>query len=111
MISKLDSIREIFAKMAVDGWNAAEPLKYGYFFFNSSRPPLEAAEQWLSDKGYGAESCHQTDDGWVLQLSKVEVHSPETLHKRNQAMNELAEHFGIDLYDGWDVGKPTVSQA
>jgi hypothetical protein len=109
MISNLDHIREMFAKITAGGWNVAEPLQYGYFFFNSSREPLEAAERWLSDKGYRAESYHQTDGGtWVLQLSKIEIQSAESLHKRNQARNDLAEHFEIDLYHGWDVGKPAA---
>jgi hypothetical protein len=109
MISNLDHIREIFSRMTAGGWNVADQLQFGYFFFNSTREPLEAAEKWLSEKGYKAESYHQTEGGtWVRQLSKIEVHSPESLHKRNQAMNDLAEHFEIELYDGWDVGKPAV---
>jgi hypothetical protein len=106
MMSDLSQIREVFAEMAADGWDVSEPLQYGYFFFSLKRKSLEAAERWLSEKGYKAESYHKTDDGeWVLQMSKAEVHSPESLHKRNQAMNDLAEHFEIDLYDGWDVGQ------
>jgi hypothetical protein len=106
MKSSLKQIREVFAEMTADGWDVSKPLQYGYFFFNSKRKPLEAVDRWLSERGYRTESYHRTDDGeWVLQMSKAEAHLPESLHKRNRAMNDLAAHFEIDLYDGWDVGQ------
>jgi hypothetical protein len=34
-----------------------------------------------------------------------EILTPEKLHKRNIAFNELARHCEVELYDGWAVEK------
>jgi hypothetical protein len=34
----------------------------------------------------------------------VEKHSPETLYDRNAEFYKLAEKFGLESYDGMDVG-------
>jgi len=60
----------------------------------------------LEDVGYHFEELHETEDSqWVLQMSKAEIHTPESLHNRNLKFNGLVEEWGIGLYDGWDVGK------
>jgi hypothetical protein len=45
------------------------------------------------------------DDFWRLHITKIETLTPELLHKRNIAFNELAKHCDVELYDGWDVEK------
>jgi hypothetical protein len=106
MICSLENVLEIFARMEADGWNTATPLKWGFFFVHSTKEPLNAVFAELKGHNYKVESLHQTDDGkWVLQVSKTEVLPAEKLHRRNVAFNDLAEHCGVELYDGWDVGK------
>jgi Regulator of ribonuclease activity B len=109
MNSDLETAAEVFKRMHGDGWDTSSPLKWGYFFFHSSRDPLLELRKALEDVDYHFEELHETDDSeWVLQMSKAEVHTPESLHKRNLKFNELVEQWGIDLYDGWDVGKISV---
>jgi len=105
MVPSLDSVRRLFQRMEDDGLDPAGALKYGYFFFHSRPEPLRGAAAWLAERAYVVEDLGERDDGtWVMYLAKVEQHTSESLHNRNQAMNRLAEEFGIDLYDGWDVG-------
>jgi len=84
-------------------------LQWGYFLFHDTPEPLESLSEEMREFGYSAVSLHQADDGqWVLQLAKTEIHTPETLHRRNMKFNELAAMRGITLYDGWDVSVPGV---
>ena len=43
-------------------------------------------------------------DLWWLHVEKTEVHTPDSLHERNQALYRFAEEHGLDAYDGMDVG-------
>src|SRR5262245_31999134 len=99
----------MFAKMVGDGLDLSLPLRLGYFLFHATPEPLEALSEDMHELGYSCVSLHQADDNeWVLQLAKTEIHTPETLHRRNVKFNELAAVRGIDLYDGWDVSVPGV---
>ena len=107
MICRLESVIAIFAKMENDGWNTAIPLKWSFFFVHATKEPLNALFAELKNHSYEVESLHQTADGkWVLQVSKTDTLPAEKLHRRNIAFNDLAAHCGVELYDGWDVGKP-----
>jgi hypothetical protein len=107
MDPNLDRTKEMFARMASEGLDVSVPLQWGYFLFHSVPEPLAELSLEMQQFGYSYESLHQTDDGeWVLQLAKTEIHTPESLHRRNVKFNELAESRGIDLYDGWDVSVP-----
>ena len=107
MESKLENILRIFEEIRRNGWDTSTPKKWGFFFINSSPEPLEKLFQKLEEYNYKWESLHQAADGtWVLQVSKTEILTPEKLHQRNLSFNDLAYHCGVELYDGWDVGKP-----
>lgn len=107
MEARLDTVQEMFQRMQSDGLDTSAPLQWGYFFVNDSPAVLEELAAKFEEFGYRKESLHQADDGdWVLQLSKVETHTPESLHARNGKFNALVADWGIDLYDGWDVGRP-----
>jgi hypothetical protein len=104
MEADLERTKEMFAKMVSEGLDVSLPLRWGYFFFHSVPEPLGELSQEMQQFGYSCGSLHETDDGqWVLQLCKTEVHTPESLHRRNGKFNELAASREIDLYDGWDV--------
>ncbi|MBN1644080.1 MAG: ribonuclease E inhibitor RraB [Dehalococcoidales bacterium] len=103
----LNKVIMIFNKMKEDGWDTSTPLKWGFFFMNSELEPLKRALNELKDYNYKLESIHETDDHtWVMQVSKTEILTPEKLHARNISFKELAYQLKIDVYDGWDVGKP-----
>ncbi len=107
MKADLETVTGIFARMQEDGLDPNKPLKWGFFFIDRAKNNLQKVISELGGHGYVTESMHQTDDGyWVLQVSKTDTLTPEKLHKRNIAFNELSEYCGVELYDGWDVGKP-----
>jgi hypothetical protein len=71
---------------------------------DKSSEKLRDVFEQLKDNGYMQIKSDRGDDGlWTLQVSKRETLTPEKLHKRNLAFNDLAEYCEIELYDGWDV--------
>ena len=65
----------------------------------------------LGDAGYRVIALYLEDkdnrkdpDLWWLHVEKTEVHTPDSLHERNQALYRFAEEHGLDAYDGMDVG-------
>lgn len=102
----LGRLERIFEKMLADGFNISDPLKWGFFFFDNDSNKLRRVFEELKDKNYIQEDLNEMDDGkWRLYVSKVDILTPEKLHKRNIAFNELAEYCDVELYDGWDVEK------
>ena len=104
---QLAQLEAMFASMRTSTpWNVDGPLLWGYFFFDPSRAKLEQAANELQTAGYrvvGIEQFQQ-DQRLRLHVERVEAHTPASLHARNQELYSLAERFGIDLYDGMDVG-------
>ena len=39
-----------------------------------------------------------------LHVEKIETHTPMSLDGRNDELYKLAHEFGIDTYDGMDIG-------
>jgi len=106
MQTDLGRLENTFKQMASDGFDVNGPLKWGFFFFDSDKSKLIKVFDELKDHGYQQEDLNQLeDDEWRLFVSKVDILTPEKLHKRNIAFNELAEHCDVALYDGWDVEK------
>lgn len=106
MVSDLERLEVIFNKMADDGFDISEPLKWGFFFFDKDKSKLNDVFNELKDHGYKKEDVNQMEDNeWRLFVTKIDILTPEKLHKRNIAFNELAEHCEVSLYDGWDVEK------
>ncbi len=90
--------------MLRDGFDTTEPLKWGFYFFDSDKIKLEALYEELKAHEYKLEDLNLMEDKeWRLFVSKVDVLTPEKLHRRNVAFNELADHCSVSLYDGWDV--------
>jgi Protein of unknown function (DUF1260). len=60
-------------------------------------------------QGYRFVDIHEADDSSmrVLHVERVETHSPESLFARNAELYRVAETFGLDSYDGMDVGPAT----
>lgn len=106
MNASLESVNEMFRKMEAEGWNVNAHLKWGFFFFDKDKDKLLNVFSELEESSYSIEELHQADDGdWILQVSKIDTLTPEKLHRRNIAFNELADRCDVELYDGWDVGK------
>ena len=107
-----EQLVEMFDNIAQETtWDLRKPLVWGYFFTHGSRAPLEAVVPLLQQQGYRVIALYLEDkdngkhpDLWWLHVEKTEVHTPDSLHERNQALYRFAETHGLDAYDGMDVG-------
>lgn len=108
----IEQLQEMFTNMAENpGWDLKAPLLWGYFFTNDSPQSLERAKEILVNEGYRFVNIFVSDkdeptdpDLFWLHVEKEEVHTPETLDKRNDELYRLAEKLGLKSYDGMDVG-------
>jgi len=104
---ELESLEEMFSGMRANtNWNVDGPMLWGYFFTDRHSEKLEKAATHLTAQGYRLVGIHETDDHStrVLHVERVEAHSPQTLFARNEILYEVAKQFGLDSYDGMDVG-------
>jgi hypothetical protein len=87
-------------------WNLNGDLLWGYFFFDEDPERLKSVANELVERGYRLVDIHVTDDAStnVLHVEKVETHTVESLHARNLELYALADEFGLESYDGMDVG-------
>jgi hypothetical protein len=104
---ELGKLEDMFSKMrAQTKWNVAGSMLWGYFFTDRSAEKLERAAAILVAQGYRLVEIREDDEGstrW-LHVERVEVHSPQSLFARNEALYKLADELGLDSYDGMDVG-------
>src|SRR5690349_3609559 len=106
MKSDLKRLEKTFENMRNDGFDTTKPLRWGFYFFDSNKSKLETLYMELKDSEYKLENINLMDDKeWRLFVTKIDILTPEKLHRRNNAFNELAEHCSVSLYDGWDVEK------
>ena len=104
MKSDLEHIKTIFEKMSSDKWDINNDLTWGFFFVAKDAKKLKDVFEQLKGEGYKQVTFDKGEDGlWTMQVSKRETLTPEKLHKRNLAFNELAAYCEVELYDGWDV--------
>jgi hypothetical protein len=99
-------LEEMFAGMRAKApWDVDGPLLWGYFFNGPDRAALESIGQKLEASGYRRVALRQHPDGvWSLHVEKVEIHSVDSLDKRNAEFYALAREAGSVMYDGMDVG-------
>ncbi|WP_198263978.1 ribonuclease E inhibitor RraB [sulfur-oxidizing endosymbiont of Gigantopelta aegis] len=104
MINK-DELEQLFKKMRKAGWNMEQALSWGYFFKHQSKEPLQQLANEFQQQGYDILEINQSypDNMYWLQLEKIEQHSIDSLHARNQQLHELAQQYHIHAYDGMDV--------
>lgn len=106
MNSDLNRLKSTFDSMSKDGFNISSNLRWGFFFIDESKEALLKLFDELKDHGYELQDLNKIDSQeWRLSVNKSETLTPEKLHKRNIAFNELADHCSVALYDGWDVEK------
>src|SRR5688572_22964438 len=106
-MSSIENLRQMFANMRTNTkWDVDGDLLWGYFFTDPDPKKLEPVGTLLSKNGYQVVSIYETDDKSThfLHVERVESHTPETLYARNQEFYRLADEFGIESYDGMDVG-------
>lgn len=108
MNSSKEIINTLFENMKVEAkW---EPDKYdmlfGYFFTCRDKNKLLQVSELLKQKGYRLKEIRkdELDDFYWLHMEKNEKHTVDSLFKRNQQLNDIANEYKLDSYDGWDVG-------
>lgn len=108
----LAQLEEMFRQMrAQSGVNVDGPLLWGYFFMDRDMAKLQRLAAHVGPQGYRVVGIHEADDGThVLHVEKVETHTPQSLHERNAGFYELATRFGVETYDGMDVGPAQPSR-
>lgn len=87
-------------------WDLEGDLLWGYFFTDPDPKKLERTVEPLTQAGYRFGSIYETDskDTYFLHVEKIEKHTPQTLHDRNAELYRLADEYGLESYDGMDVG-------
>lgn len=106
MQSDLNRLTEAFEYLKSNGFIIDAPLKWGFYFIDKSKKKLMALFEELEEKNYTLEAIYKADSkdkGWTLHVSKIDTLTPEKLHRRNIAFNELADYCNVEFYDGWDV--------
>jgi hypothetical protein len=110
MISKEEMVA-LFDDMKKNApWDISKPLLWGYFFADADKAKLEAVVPTLQAQGYqlvGIYDSKPEGDSpalWWLHIEKVEKHTVDTLHARNQQFYQFAAEHQLESYDGMDVG-------
>src|SRR6266567_263717 len=110
MISR-DQLQEMFDAMRGKAkWNIDDVCLWGYFFTDHDRERLLASAPALERMGYkvvGLLGPTPEDDDQsllLLHVEREERHTVDSLDARNRELYRFAEEFGLESYDGMDVG-------
>ena len=96
----------MFDKMSRDGFPIDDELKWGFYFVDRIKDNLNKLYDELRSYDYSLMALKKMENGeYQLYVSKIEKLSPDKLHRRNIAFNELADYCNVSSYDGWDVEK------
>jgi Regulator of ribonuclease activity B len=109
MIKKSQLI-QMFEGMRTEAqWDVDSDLLWGYFFTDRDKKKLNQLAKKLVSLGYRLVELRpgENDPAFWLHVEKVETHSPDTLHKRNQEFYRMADEYRVH-YDGMDVGPVTA---
>lgn len=90
-------------------WNIDETCRWSYFFVDPDLKKFGQVADHLERLGYeivGTLYPGPTDENpvYYLRVDKVERHTPQSLHELNQQLYRVARQFGVQDYDGMDVG-------
>jgi hypothetical protein len=92
-------------------WDLGGEMLWGYFFTHREPEALVPVREKLIAEGYRFVDLYQSDnddqDGpplWWLHVEREEIHTPQSLDQRNDALYLLASRYGVNSYDGMDVG-------
>jgi regulator of ribonuclease activity B len=101
----IEQLHELFHTMKEE-LDVEGDLLWGYFFTDPDKKKLAPLRDELVRSGYQEVALYRTDDKktYFLHVEKVERHTPASLHERNDHFYALADRFGIESYDGMDVG-------
>lgn len=112
----LNQLEEMFANIHENtDWNTSDDMLWGYFFTHNEPSMLEVAKTALTEKGFNFVGIYLSDkdepsqaDSYCLHVERIETHTPQTLDARNDKLYLFAHEFGLESYDGMDIG-PVVN--
>lgn len=111
-LQELEDFFEMTRQMYAEGrsaWRIDDECRWSYFFVDAEREKLLPIADYMGRLGYefmGTLDPEVDDECQVffLRMDRVERHSPWSLHELNYQFYEIAERFGVESYDGMDVG-------
>jgi len=104
-------IDAMFANMRAHApWNVDGPLLWSFFFLDPDSAKLQSFAADLATQGYRMVDIVPTraGDRFRLRVERVETLTPATLYARDIELEALARKFGVQSYDGMDVGPATA---
>jgi len=106
---RFEKVQAAFEQMRkTPGFDVTRPLQWGFFFVSPDRQALQPIRSDLIREGYQFVGERKDESGaFWLELARLEVHTPESLHKRNTELFALARKYKGVTYDGWDVTRST----
>jgi hypothetical protein len=86
-----------------------EECRWSYFFVDPDREKLLPVSDHMVRLGYefvGTLYPEPDDEKpiYFLRVDRVERHSPTSLNHLNHQLYDIADQFGVQSYDGMDVG-------
>lgn len=101
----LSQIQQMFSQMRANTrWNVDGPLLWSYFFYDADDDKLKQVAPRLQAMGYKVVCVDGYRGRSFIHIERVETHTPESLHARNEAFYAFAKEHDITSYDGMDVG-------
>ena len=100
----LDQLNTMFELAQKTNMDLSTHNLWGYFFTHHEPKLLKKAKKILKAKGFQYVKIYQSGGFWWLHVEKIEIHTPESLDKRNDELYILADKLKLDSYDGMDVG-------
>lgn len=90
-------------------WHIDDVCRWSYFFVDADRDLLMPVAAHLQRLGYefiGTLDPEEEDENPVfyLRMDRIERHTPASLNELNCELYNIAERFGVQSYDGMDVG-------
>jgi len=110
MAISLEQLEALFESVrARPDWDPNAPRVWSYFFTDPDPKKVEEVATFLRQGGYRIVNVYPTRGGAAtcLHVQRAERHTPMSLFERNKVFQAIAEQFGVESYDGMDVGGPT----
>jgi hypothetical protein len=117
-------VQQLFDQLRQQGVDPEQTLMWSYFFTDEKSPArLQLAVPKLEELGYKFVSIFVAEPGsepqvldgrtyenpplYALQVQRLEAHTINSLHSRNQKLHEFSEDNDLFSYDGMSVGTAT----
>jgi hypothetical protein len=96
-------------KSGRSSWSIDDTCRWSYFFVDPDLKKFGPVADHLETLGYevaGTLDPEASDEMpvYYLRVDRVERHTPQSLHELNQKLYGVARQFGLQDYDGMDVG-------